>query len=68
MRVGRLRGAVNAADAAIATIATDCLSIFEKDESCRNLLLQQHDSYTTVLGWCPAKLCELIVRVQSDRS
>ena len=30
-RVGRLRGAVNAADAAIATIATECLSIFEKD-------------------------------------
>ena len=50
VRVGRLRGAVKAAaDAAIATIATECLSILKR-MSRALALLQQHDSYTTVLA------------------
>ena len=45
VRVGRLRGAVNAADAAIATIATECLSILKRMSRARTLS-QQHDSYS----------------------
>ena len=64
----RLRGAVKAAaDAAIATITTECLSILKRMSRAATRFCSARQLHHR-FGLCPAKLCELIVRVQSDRS
>ena len=63
-RVGRLRGAVNAAADAMRIAAGLSISKIMSRANVNAKARQLHHRF----GLCPAKLCELIVRVQSDRS